>query len=187
MKTNNVQIDLTCKNPKFFEFKGVFIYLISIVLIVVITTSQLSLLPESGKIATHWGADGIPNGWQTVSDFKLSWQLIVYGTLAFMSVIFILCYYFPSLYNKQTSRWICEKLRIVKLRNWTVSNVSILAALAVNNILLGIFFISSLQMIINVNRSLSKELPMMPMLIYILIPILFLVIFTILWEPTKSE
>lgn len=145
-----------------------------------------SELPESGKIATHWGLDGKPNGYMDVKSFKSSMLIFPAGISAFLYILLMLCGRFPSLYNSGLSRFLDSKFsNFKKLRASVVRRFSVLdAATIISTSVSSAISVCNFG-ILQASRTEAQEFSdgYLCAFFALLIP---LIVFGLLWEPVAK-
>lgn len=174
-------------NPSSLRRKSILFFLVALLAVFFTNYLILSALPESGKIATHWGLDGKPNGYMDVKSFKSFMFIFLAGISAFLYILIGLCGRFPSLYNSGLSRFFDSKFsKFKKLRASVVRRFSVLdAATIISTSVSSVILVCNFG-VLQASRTESQDLSSgyLCAVFALLIPSIF---FGLLWEPVSRK
>lgn len=171
-------------NPSSLRLGSILFFLATLSAVFFTNYLILRALPESGKIATHWGLDGRPNGYMDVKSFKNSMLVFQAGMSAFLYLTIGLCGRFPYLYNSGLSRLLDYKFpKFKKLRASVVRRFSVLDAATIISTLVSSVILVCNFGVLRAARTEPHELPSgyLWAVFALLIPA---IIFGLFWEPT---
>lgn len=174
-------------NPSPLRWKSILFFLAALFVVFFTNYLILSALPESGKIATHWGLDGKPNGYMDVKSFKSFMFIFLAGIYVFPHFVIGLCGHFPSLYNSWLSRFLDSKFsKFKKLRASVVKRFSVLdAATIISTSVSSVISVCNFG-ILQASRTKAQEFSdgYLCAIFALLIPS---IIFGLLWEPVGKS
>ena len=174
-------------NPSSLRLGSILFFLATLSAVFFTNCLILSALPESGKIATHWGLDGKPNDYMDVKSFKSFMLVFQAGILAFLYLTIGLCGRFPYLYNSGLSRLLDSIFpKFKKLRAGVVKRFSALDAATIISTLVSSVILVCNFGVLQASRTESQELPSgyLWAVFALLIPA---IIFGLLWEPVGGK
>lgn len=174
-------------NPSSLRWKSILFFLVALLAVFFANYLISSALPESGKIATHCGLDGKPNGYMDVKSFKSFMLIFQAGISAFLYILIGLCGRFPSLYNSGLSRFLDSKFsKLKKLRASVVRRFSVLDAATIISTSVSSIILLCNFLVLQASRTESHELSISYScaVFALIIPSIF---FGLLWEPVSRK